>query len=259
MHHSIQKQPDCVTAWREAVRLVEGEPAHQAHNVMIDIADPLARGTLSDSLVGEVDAFLRSKDVKPIETVANTIFPYSLYRRYGAPAFFDRFTNNVLPKARRPGERWSGYYFERMINMPREGGGAPINQLVDITKRLRNPSVRARNKFELSIFDPTRDVDDSPYGGQCLSFGSFKLRKDGDHERLDLTVMYRNHFYVEKLLGNLIGLGRLMEFVAREGGASVGELTVISTHATVDLPGKAPNRATRKDIAALLARGDALG
>lgn len=259
MHHSIPKQPDCVAAWREAVRWVEGEPGHQAHNVMIDIADPLARATLSDPVVGEVDAFLRSKGVKPIETVANTIFPYSLYRRYGAPAFFDRFTNNVLPKARRPGERWSGYYFERMINMPREGGGAPINQLVDITTRLRNPSVRARNKFELSIFDPTRDVDDSPYGGQCLSFGSFKLRKDGDQERLDLTVMYRNHFYVEKLLGNLIGLGRLMEFVAREGGASVGELTVISTHATVDLPGKAPNKVTRKDIAALLARGDALG
>lgn len=238
---------------------MEGEPGHQAHNVMIDITDPLARGTLSDPVVGEVDAFLRLKDVKPIETVANTIFPYSLYRRHGAPAFFDRFTNNVLPKARRPGERWSGYYFERMINLPREGGGTPINQLVDITTRLRNPSVRARNKFELSIFDPARDVDDSPYGGQCLSFGSFKLRKDGEQERLDLTVMYRNHFYVEKLLGNLIGLGRLMEFVATEGEVTVGELTVISTHATVDLPGKTPNRATRKDIAALLARCDALG
>lgn len=258
MHHSIQKQPDCVSAWREAVRLVEAEPGHQAHNVMIDIADPLARGTLSDPVVGEVDVFLRSKDVKPIETVANTIFPYSLYRRYGAPAFFDRFTNNVLPKAKRPGERWSGYYFERMINM-RDGGGEPINQLVDITRRLRSPAIGARNKFELSIFDPARDVDDSNYGGQCLSHGSFKLRKDGVHERLDLTVMYRNHYYIEKLLGNLIGLGRLMEFVATEGGATVGDLTVISTHATVDLPGKAPNRATRKDIAALLKRCDALG
>ncbi len=226
---------------------------------MIDIADPLARGTVSDPVVAEVDTFLRSRDVKPIETVANTIFPHSLYRRYGAPTFFDRFTNNVLPKARRPGDRWSGYYFERMINMPREGGGAPINQLMDITARLRNPAVRARNKFELSIFDPARDVDDSPYGGQCLSFGSFKLRKDGDHERLDLTVMYRNHYYVEKLLGNFIGLGRLMAFVAAEGGAEVGELTVISTHATVDLPGKSPNKATRKDISDLLARCDALG
>lgn len=259
MHQSIRKQPDCVSAWREAVRLVEAQPHHQAHNVLIDIADPLARGTVSDPVVSEVDAFLRSRDVKPIETVANTIFPYSLYRRYGAPIFFDRFTKNVLPKARRPGDRWSGYYFERMISMPREGGGEPINQLMDIIARLRNPTVRARNKFELIIFDPARDVDDSPYGGQCLSFGSFKLRRDGDRERLDLTVMYRNHYYVEKLLGNLIGLGRLMAFVAAEGGTEMGELTVISTHAIVDLPGKSPNRATRRDIADLLTRCSQFG
>ena len=145
-----------------------------------------------------------------------------------------------------------------MINLPREGGGAPINQLMDIITRLRKPSVKARNKFELMIFDPTRDVDDSPYGGQCLSFGSFKLRKEAGQEHLDMAVMYRNHFYVEKLLGNLIGLGRLMDFVATEGGVAVGELTVLSAHATVDLPGKKP-QATRKDIAALLARCDAFG
>ena len=74
-----------------------------------------------------------------------------------------------------------------------------------------------------------------------------------------ITVMYRNHYYIEKLLGNLIGLGRLMEFAAAEGGITVGELTIISTHAIVDLPGKSPNRSTRKDVADLLARCDALG
>jgi thymidylate synthase len=258
MYHPIPSQPDCVSAWREAVRLVEREPKQQAQNVLIDIANPLARSTLSDLAVSEVDAFLRLKGVKPIETVANTIFPNALYRRYGAPAFYDRFTKNVLPKAKRPGDRWSGYYFERMINLPREAGGKPINQLDDIITRLRKPSVRARNKFEFMIFDPSRDVDDSPYGGQCLSFGSFKLRKEAGQERLDLAVMYRNHYYIEKLLGNLIGLARLMDFVASEGGVLVGQLTVLSTHATVDRPGKSP-RTTRKDIASLLERCDALG
>jgi len=77
-------------------------------------------------------------------------------------------------------------------------------------------------------------VDDSPYGGQCLSFGSFKLRETTGGERLDLTVLYRNHFYIEKLLGNLIGLGRLMAFVAAEAEVSVGALTVMSTQAQVD-------------------------
>lgn len=258
MYHPIPPQPDCVTAWREAVRLVDGQSHHEAHNVVIDVLDPLGRSTLADPVVAEVDAFLQSKGVKALETVANTIFPLALYRRYGAPAFFDRFVNNVLPKVRRSGDRWSGYYFERMIALPREGGGDALNQLTDIIDRLRDPSVLARNKFELSVFDPARDVDKSPYGGQCMSFGSFKLREDAGQDRLDFTVMYRNHFYIEKLLGNLVGLGRLMAFVAKEADLSVGALTVISTHAQVDLPGKAPTSSTRKDIAALLARCDAL-
>ena len=40
----------------------------------------------------------------------------------------------------------------------------------------------------------------------------------GRAKTLALTAMYRNHFYIEKLLGNLVGLGRLMSFVARESG-----------------------------------------
>lgn len=258
MYHPIPSQPDCVSAWREAVRLVDAKQHHEAHNVVIDVLDPIARGTMDDPVVREVDAFLMAKGTKAVETVANTIFPTALYRRYGAPAFFGRFTDNVLPKVRRSGDRWSGYYFERMIALPREGGGEPINQLTDIVARLRDPAVLARNKFELSVFDPARDVDKSPYGGQCLSFGSFKLRAEAGQDRLDLTVLYRNHFYIEKLLGNLIGLGRLMQFVATEAGLAVGALTVVSTHAQVDLPGKAPTGSTRKDITGLLARCDQL-
>jgi hypothetical protein len=51
-----------------------------------------------------------------------------------------------------------------------------------------------------------------------------------------VTALYRNHYYIEKLLGNLIGIGRLMAFVATEGGVGVGPLTVISTHAVIDTP-----------------------
>ena len=67
--------------------------------------------------------------------------------------------------------------------------------------------------------------------------------------------MYRNHFYIEKLLGNLIGLGRLMAFVARETDLKVGALTVVSTHAEIDQPGGA----RRSDIAAMIAKFDQAG
>lgn len=249
MYLPVPPQPDCVSAWREAVRLVDGAAGHQAYNVIIDVADPSARANLADPVVAEVDAFLAGRGKKPIETVANTIFPAALYHRHGAPLFFDRFRDNVLPKVRLK-EAWSGYYFERMMQLP-QLDGPPINQIWGIVERLRNPKVRALNKFELSIFDPARDVNDSPYGGQCLSFASLKLIGKGNQRRIAMTAFYRNHFYIEKLLGNLIGLGRLQSFIAKEGGVGLGPLTIVSTHAEIDT-----GKWNRGDLQQLFARCD---
>jgi hypothetical protein len=224
MYLPVPPQPDCVSAWREAVRLVNARPGHHEHNVLIDVADPLARADLSDPVVALVDAFLKDRDTKRIETVANTIFPAALYRRYGSPAFFTRFTDNVLPKVRSPGKKsWSGYYFERMMQLPQPEGD-PLNQLTEIIGRLKDPAVRA-----------------------------LKLIGDGDDRRLALTAMYRNHYYIEKLLGNLIGLGRLQQFVAEESGIAMGPLTILSTHATIDVKNGKWNRG---DIADLLTACD---
>lgn len=249
MYLAVPSQPDCASAWLAAVRLVDAQSGHHAHNVIIDVADPTARANLADPMVALVDAFLANHEKKPIETVANTIFPAGLYTRYGAPAFFDRFRDNVLPKVRRS-EGWSGYYFERMMQLP-QIGGEPINQIWEMVERLRNPNVRALNKFELSVFDPARDVNDSPYGGQCLSFASLKLVGKGNDRRLAMTAMYRNHFYIEKLLGNVIGLGRLLAFIAKEGGVGVGPLTIVSTHAEIDM-----SKWTRDEFKALIAQCD---
>jgi hypothetical protein len=248
MYLPVRPQPDCASAWREAVRVVDARPHHEAYNVIIDVEYPTANANRQDARVAVVDDFLSGCD-KSVETVANTIFPAGLYYRHGAPAFFDVFRERVLPKIRR-NERWSGYYFERMIDYP-VPAGEPRNQLWDIVERMRSEHVRALNKYELSLFDPVRDVDNSPYGGQCLSFMSFKIIP-GPERTLTLTAMYRNHFYIEKLLGNLIGLGRLMEFVGREANLRVGALTVISTHAQIDLP----SRGRRSDLGLMIARFD---
>jgi hypothetical protein len=242
-----------VTAWREAVRLVDAEPGHEAYNVIIDIANPVGRSTMADPVVAEVSAFLERHEELPIETIANTIFPSGLYRRHGAPLFFDRFRENVLPKVRRTG-KWSGYYFERMMQLP-QPNGKPVNQIWDIVQRIRDPKVKAKNKFELLVFDPTRDVNGSPYGGQCMSYASLKLVGSGALRRVVMTVLYRNHYYSEKLLGNIIGLGRLLEFVAKESEVRLGPLTIVSTHAVIDCPGTS----TRAHLTKLLEAVDALG
>ena len=248
MYLPIPPQPDCATAWREAVRAVELQPGRSAYNVIIDVVDPIANTARNDPRVAVVDEFL-GRCGKPIETVANTIFPASLYYRYGAPAFFNVFRDQVLQRVRRNG-RWSGYYFERMTQYP-VPGGEPLNQLWGIVGRIRDAKVRALNKFEVSLFDPARDLDASPYGGQCLSFLSFKLLP-GSTKRLTLTALYRNHYYIEKLLGNLVGLGRLMSFIATECHLDLGQLTVVLTHAEIDTPGNTE----RRDIAAMISKFD---
>jgi len=49
-----------------------------------------------------------------------------------------------------------------------------------------------------------------------------------------MSLIYRNHHYIARFLGNLIGLGRLQAFVAKEAKVSVGSLTCVSTHAEID-------------------------
>ena len=248
MDFNIPLLPDCATAWREAVKYVDAQSGHQAFDVAFSVADPVAGVSNLDPRVTVVNDFL-DEHAKPLRTVANTIFPQSLYRRHGAPEFFNVFNDKILCKIRK-NDRWSGYYFERMTNWP-GSDGVTKNQLWDIVQRIKSPKVRARNKFELSIYDPNRDVDNSPYGGQCLSHLSFKVIK-GDPGTLRLTVMYRNHYYIQKLLGNVIGLGQLLAFIAHETGLAVGPLTIHSTNAVIDLP----NQTGRSDLIDMLARFD---
>jgi hypothetical protein len=243
----IPPQPDCASAWLRAVQAVNPLHGHEASNVVIDVADPTAGSNTSNPIVARVNEMLLRCD-KSVEAVANTIFPQALYHRYKYPEFRRIFHDRVLPKVR-INARWSGYYFERMTSMPVVGSDEPVDQLSRMLERMKDKKNTSLNKHELSIFDPSRDVTGSPYGGQCLSFLSFHLAPSlmGTKRTLVLTAQYRNHYYVEKLLGNLIGLGRLMSFVAAETGALVGPLTVISTHAFVDAPTK-----SRKDVARLI-------
>lgn len=251
MSQIVLSQPSCIETWREAVRAVDGASGHEAHNVVLTIENPTIRTQLGDDRVAVVDRFLRRHD-KSVRTISNTIFPQALYNRHGAPEFFEAFHERVLPTVRKK-ERWSGYYFERMSYWP----GAPNdNPLWDIVTRMR--ALTSKNKYELALFDPARDIDNSPYGGQCLSFLSFK-RLPGPRKQVALTALYRNHYYIEKLLGNLIGLGQLMAFVAKETNQDVGPLTIISSHATIDLPSTCAGGATtRKDLQTLLEEYDAL-
>ncbi|MGO8868999.1 MAG: hypothetical protein ACLQME_21130 [Alphaproteobacteria bacterium] len=248
MYLPIKPQPSCALAWLEAAQTVTAQPSHEAHNVVIGVEDPLLVSMNDQAIVEEVNAFLEVHNCWPIRTVANTIFPQSIYERHGAPRFYDVYLKKVYPRIKKPHGDW-GRYFERMISFPVRNGGQPINPLGDIVQKMKRQIQGTRcfkNVYELTIYDPTRDAG-PVMNRQCLSFLSFKLTDDSPRKLL-LTALYRNHYYIERLLGNLIGLSWLMKFISDETSATVGDLTIVSTHAEID------NAAPRSEIETLIER-----
>ena len=88
---------------------------------------------------------------------------------------------------------------------------------------------------ELSTYQPESDCK-LTIGQPCLTHLSFKLHRNNS---VSLTAIYRTHYYVEKTLGNLLGLGQLLKFVADETELEIGGLVCHSTMAQLDTaPGK---------------------
>lgn len=225
---AIQQMSSCVRGWVAAADAVV-KAGDEAYNVIINVADPTTFDDRDNAVINLVDQFLRAHNQYPISTIVNTIFPIALYRKYGSPAFYDEY-QNVYGKLTK--KRW-GRYFDRMMRR-RDQNGKVYNPLMKLVEKLQDQNeatTKYRAAYELSLYNP--DLDRCRYrDAPCLSHLSFKRHPD---LRLSLTAMYRNHTYVTRCLGNLIGLGRLQAFVAEQASLTVGTLTCISTHAEIDI------------------------
>lgn len=202
----------------------------EGYNVIIDVEDPCNHDDQDNAVITLVDKFLKAHGEKPIITLANTIFPQSQYLAHGTPAFYEVEHRNFDQRSKT--KRWGGDYFERITRHHKDDGIAynPLQDLIDKMRRLKDSGKRYKAVYELAVYDPQLDGR-FLRGGPCLSFLSFKLHPN---RGLLLTAMYRNHTYISRCLGNLIGLGRLQAFVAKEAGVRLGSLTCISTHAEID-------------------------
>jgi thymidylate synthase len=52
--------------------------------------------------------------------------------------------------------------------------------------------------------------------------------------RLSMAAVYRHQFLITKAYGNLLGLSRLLAFLAQQSGYEVGELVVHATMADLE-------------------------
>lgn len=237
-----------VPTWLAAARYLEGN-GYSARNLVLEIPNP---GTLKPDdrrIRNAVNAELVTYEGElSIETVASTIFPQDLYARHGRAGLYADY-QRVMARAKKEGT-W-GTYFDRMTRRTNARGEMvnPLNSLIEKLKRSAAPGARIwQSTYELSPSDPAEDIDpgknggelatydpgadrNRPLGGPCLSHVSFKITGG---QQLDLSAMYRSHYYCARTLGNLIGLARLQKFVAIESGLQLGVLTCLSTHAELD-------------------------
>src|SRR5215472_3713462 len=133
MYLPITPKQTCAAAWLKAANAVNAASDHEAHNVIIDVAEPLVEFAPDQRVVQLVDAFLRSKELMPVQAVANTIFPYDLYRRHGAPKLYKAY-ENVYEHIKKQGD-W-GRYFERMIRRTTSAGKV-INPLEEMVAKMK--------------------------------------------------------------------------------------------------------------------------
>lgn len=233
MYLPIAPKSTNAQAWLAAANAVRGNGG-EAHNVVIDVADPIGETENDTQIIQLVDTHLRSHNVNGLNGVANTIFPQATLDRHGPEAFYGVYRNRLLPRMKKITRDW-GRYFDRLTEWKSTQGNAvkvinPLDDLVQFMRRQIKSDRTYRNVYEMTIYDPTRDAG-KVSNRQCLSFLSFKLDEEN---RLMLTAIYRNHAYIARGLGNFIGLGRLQRFVAEQSGATVGPLTCVSTHALID-------------------------
>lgn len=166
----------------------------------------------------ELDDSLVTNDKQKVHTVANTIFPSSLWRtaKPDRKRLFEIYLK-ALPryKALARNKNRRGIYFERLIAF----GSGPENgnQLEYIISQYNSRSTVRRSMLQASIFDPERDhVSNAQLPFPCLQHVSFVPQNK--QKTLILNAFYATQQIFEKAYGNYLGLCRLGAFMAHEMG-----------------------------------------
>ncbi|RVA12951.1 hypothetical protein EN932_10420 [Mesorhizobium sp. M7A.F.Ca.US.002.01.1.1] len=246
--------------WLDATRYLRGNPSHQDFDLILHIADPVGLSVADRAVMNRTDAFLKGHGAGSLNTVAETIFPLQDYLRGKREGVFEIYPERMKRiHAVRSDKRW-GCYAMRILRQ-KDRDGKVYNPLKELLEKLeRMPQFKA--SFELGLGHPQDEEpagDDiaiyegatdrkRPYGGPCLSHLSVKV----DDGKIRLNATYRSHYYMQRTLGNIMGLGRLLYFLSHETGMGIGPLTINSTYARLDT-GFAPANWKLADVDALLA------
>ena len=169
--------------------------------------DAEVRHALDEMLTGQGD--------QTTQTVANTIFPASVWRlaKYDRKTFFDLYLEDGYPSYKEicSSKNNRGLYFQRLIGYGR--GPHDGNQLEYIITEFKSRRGVRTSMFQAAIFDPGVDhVRSAQLGFPCLQHVSFVP----EGTNLVMNAFYATQKLLNKAYGNYLGLWRLGNFMARE-------------------------------------------
>ncbi|MXY56399.1 MAG: thymidylate synthase [Gammaproteobacteria bacterium] len=208
-------------AWGRAMQIVTQPGRKEMTPLTVAITGVDTEEVLSehDGIRDELEEVLARCDKQAVETVANTIFPNSLWNRSEPRHMLYERYEAVLPRLRRASRKNAhGLYFERMIMNGRDD--AP-NQ-IEFALNAFGPGMR-RSVLQIGVFDPRKDHSAGRRRGfPCLQHLSFVPDQDGS---LSVNAFYASQFMVERAYGNYLGICRLGRFVAHELGLPLTRVT----------------------------------
>jgi hypothetical protein len=167
-----------------------------------------------------LDQSLTNAGKQCCHTVANTIFPQSLWnRKKDRNMLYERY-KKVLPQLKAIDSRNNrGLYFERLIayetNKENDLSSNELNQLEHIIRTYRETTHR-RSVLQTGIFDPRRDHNKGPFlKFPCLQHVTFVPCGE---RGMAVNGFYAIQYLFERAYGNYLGLCWLGDFVAHELG-----------------------------------------
>ena len=262
----IDTQHEFATAWLEATRHLVAKPSHDEYSLFLYIEKPLDIGPRSKFILEEYEKILQKKD-NSLNMVADTIFPSGMYLRNKRD--WSLMRNEYLEKYEwikgHSSNAW-GTYAHRLLHRELLSGEIidPLGCVIDkINKWVIELNKPYKASYEIDFFDESLDVSiyrgttdrNRPYGGPCLSHLSFKVDAD---KRLHITALYRSHYYLEKALGNLFGLSRLLRAMCEQTNLRAGSMTCLSTYGLLDT-GASRSGLVLKEVESFIKLSDEFG
>lgn len=207
-------------AWARVFLGVSGCTGHEATGLSMHIHAPdgelREESDIRDLLEG---ALQQTGRYTPIDTVASTIFPWSLwnpnrprtelYKRYGK-------IYQAIRKQDRQNQH--GTYFGRFVG---------FHGQLEHVLQTREGGNHRRSAYQLATFDPSEDHGNwRQRGFPCLH--QVSLVPDSRDESLGVFAYYPTQTLFEKAYGNYLGLWHLGQFVASEWGLTMTSLSVFA-------------------------------